>query len=181
MTCRQGGIKLCFLSSLSLTLALSFCTPSPTALSLIPWLPLPCPLTGKANWALENIYEQGRAICLRSFDKGGRKGVREVGRGGRKKKRTWQRHGDKGKDGVYILMFKFNLPHTRWILRLSSYCYVSSVFRCACQYCTYTLYLGGVESTQVLRKALQIEASFSLGLTHSVGASRGNKGTFTDP
>lgn len=181
MTRRQGGIKLCFLSSLSLTLSLSpfvlhLYSPLPHSLT-----PSPLPPDGKGQlssgeylWARESnwfeIIRQGR----KKRSKGGRER-------GQEKKRTWQRHGDKGRDGVYILMFKFNLPHTRWILRLSSYCYVSSVFRCACQYCTYTLYLGGVESTQALRKALQIEASFSLGLTHSVGDSRGNKGTFTDP
>lgn len=51
-----------------------------------------CPLTRKANCALENIYEPGREIGLRSFDKEGGDGGEEE----KKKEKTWNPRWDRG-------------------------------------------------------------------------------------
>lgn len=100
---QQGGIMLLFDSHPLLTP--SVLHPIPDSLSTAP------PLTWKANWALENIYERGRAIGLRSFNKGGRE-VRRDG-GGERKERNCEKDMEKADTGRQrqrlILIFPFNL------------------------------------------------------------------------
>lgn len=55
-----------------------------------------CPLTRKANCALENIYEPGREIGLRSVDKQGGDGGEEE----KKKEKTWNPRWDRGYNAI---------------------------------------------------------------------------------
>lgn len=109
---QQGGVMLWLRSRPLLH------TPALPSSPPHPWLPLLCtlPPTGKANGALENIYEQGRAIASRSFDKcAGMASGRERKEGKCETDieiigRLWH---------SWVLIFLFNLCSAWWLIKTS--------------------------------------------------------------